>query len=69
LRGQVYGLEYMGARQIVTVETAAGHLKVRVAADERLRVGHTVGLRPDPARAILFDAATERALAMGDADG
>ncbi|HSE79904.1 MAG TPA: ABC transporter ATP-binding protein [Alphaproteobacteria bacterium] len=69
LRGQIYGLEYMGARQIVTVETAAGHVKVRVPAGERLRIGENVGLRPDPSRAHLFDAATERALVMGNADG
>jgi len=62
-RGEVFGVEYMGARQIVTVDTAAGRLRVRVANTQRAVPGETVGLGFEPSRIVLFDPASERALA------
>ena len=62
LRGQVVGVEYMGARQVVTVDTAAGRARVRCGNDIQLRFGETVGLEPDPARVVLFDKASGQAL-------
>ena len=62
LRGEVVGVEYMGARQVVTVDTAAGRARVRCGNDIRLSFGETVGIEPDPARAVLFDKASGHAL-------
>ena len=60
--GEVFGVEYMGARQVVTVDTEAGRLRVRTPNSQRATVGERVGLAFDPEQIILFDAATERAL-------
>ena len=72
LRGAVYGVEYMGARQIVTVDTAAGRLKARIGTGMRLAIGEPVGVGFAPDRAVLFDPASERAVPsalFGDARG
>ncbi len=61
-RGSVYGVEYTGARQLVTVETEAGAVRARIPAGAKLGIGETVGLGFAPDRAIVFDPATERAL-------
>jgi len=63
LRGRVFGVEYMGARQVVTVDTDAGRLKVRTGGSVSAVVGETVGLDIMSARAVIFDQKTERALA------
>ena len=63
LRGVVAGVEYMGARQIITVDTAAGRARLRCGNEVRVGFGERVGLMPDPTRAILFDRASGRALA------
>ena len=62
LRGQVFGVEYMGARQLLTVDTAAGRLKVRAPNDQRASVGETVGLDFRSDALVLFDGRSERAL-------
>jgi multiple sugar transport system ATP-binding protein len=62
VRGKVFGVEYMGARQVVTVDTEAGRLRVRTANTQRAAVGERVGLAFDPEQIVLFDPATERAL-------
>ena len=69
LRGRVFGVEYMGTRQLVTVDTDAGRLKIR--ADNRLRLndGENIGLSFDTQRLVLFDGKTERALRSGDLGG
>ena len=63
LRGRVFGVEYMGARQVVTVDTDAGRLKVRTGGSVSAVVGETVGLDVISPRAVIFDRETERALA------
>ncbi|MEO1016102.1 MAG: ABC transporter ATP-binding protein [Pseudomonadota bacterium] len=62
LKGRVYGVEYMGARQLVTVDTAAGRLKVRAPNSIRVQDGETVGLSFATERLVLFDGATDRAV-------
>ncbi len=62
MRGRVFGIEYMGARQLVTVDTAAGRLKVRTPNNVRVHYGEMVGLEFASERLILFDAATDRAV-------
>lgn len=62
LRGVVYGVEYLGTTQIVTVDTAHGQLKARVGADRRISAGDTLGLSLAGPKLSLFDGATGRAL-------
>ena len=62
LRGEVFGTEYLGTTQIVTVTTAQGMLKARVAAEAKARTGETVGLKLACDRLSLFDAGSGRAI-------
>jgi multiple sugar transport system ATP-binding protein len=62
LRGRVYAVEYLGTTQIVTVETGEGRIKARVAADQRVAPGETVGLALASARLSLFEATGGRAI-------
>ena len=62
LRGEVYGTEYLGTTQIVTLQTAHGRIKARLAATERVQVGETVGLDLVSERLVVFDGETGRAL-------
>ncbi|MEX1109592.1 MAG: ABC transporter ATP-binding protein [Dongiaceae bacterium] len=62
LRGRVFGVEYMGTRQLVTVDTEAGRLKVRAPNTVRVDYGQNVGLDFDSQRVVLFHPATDRAV-------
>ncbi len=62
LRGTVFGVEYMGARQLLTVDTAAGRLRVRAPNRVKVSPGDNVGLAFDSKALILFDDRTQRAL-------
>jgi multiple sugar transport system ATP-binding protein len=62
LRGRVFGVEYMGARQLITVDTDAGRLKIRTPNTVRARFGEPVGLRFKSEALVVFDGRTERAL-------
>jgi multiple sugar transport system ATP-binding protein len=61
LRGRVFGTEYLGTTQIVTVETERGQIKARLPAQLPVRLGETVGLAFRSERLVVFDAATGRA--------
>lgn len=63
LRGEVYGVEYMGARQILTVDTEGGRVRVLDDTHTQVSIGERVGLAYDASRAVLFEAAGGRALA------
>jgi multiple sugar transport system ATP-binding protein len=63
-RGRVFGSEYLGTTQIVTVETSHGRVKARVPSDRSVRTGETVGLNFRTPRLSLFDTASGRALRM-----
>jgi len=62
LRGSVFGVEYMGTRQILTVDTTAGRLRVRAPNNARAAVGETVGLTFRRDALILFDGRSGRAI-------
>jgi multiple sugar transport system ATP-binding protein len=62
LRGRVFGVEYMGARQLITVDTDAGRLKIRAPNTVRAGFGETVGLRFKSEALVVFDGRTDRAL-------
>jgi multiple sugar transport system ATP-binding protein len=62
LRGVVFGVEYLGTTQIVTVTTPHGALRARVSADLNLHVGERIGLAFRPEKLSLFDKASGRAI-------
>ena len=61
-RGRVLATEYLGTTQIVTLDTANGQIKARIASDRIVRMDETVGLAFHPATITLFDAQSGRAL-------
>jgi multiple sugar transport system ATP-binding protein len=63
LRGEVFGTEYLGTTQIVTLTTAHGVLRARTRAEVTLSIGEQVGIKFRPEKLSLFDRATGRALA------
>jgi multiple sugar transport system ATP-binding protein len=56
LRGEVFGTEYLGTTQIVTVTTSHGMVKARLASTLKVSIGDQVGLEFRPDRISLFDA-------------
>jgi len=62
LRGEVYGTEYLGTTQIVTVKSEKSTLKVRLPADVAIRIGEIVGLAFKPQKLALFEAVSGRAI-------
>jgi multiple sugar transport system ATP-binding protein len=61
LRGCIFGAEYLGTTQIVTIEIERGRIKARLPARVPVRPGETVGVDFHPERLAVFDAATGRA--------
>jgi multiple sugar transport system ATP-binding protein len=62
LRGEVFGTEYLGTTQIVTVTTPHGMVKARLASTLKVSIGDKVGLEFRPDRISLFDAGSGRAI-------
>jgi multiple sugar transport system ATP-binding protein len=58
----VFSAEYLGSTQIVSVTTAHGLVRARLAANMKVEVGDNVGLSFVPDMLSVFDAATGRAL-------
>jgi multiple sugar transport system ATP-binding protein len=69
LRGTVFGAEYLGTTQIVTVNTEHGQVKARLPADIAANPGETVGLSLSAARLSLFDKASGRAIRTARDEG
>lgn len=62
LRGAVYGTEYLGTTQVVTIDTDFGQIKARTSSETRVTPGSSVGLRLEPNRLSLFRAEDGRAI-------
>jgi multiple sugar transport system ATP-binding protein len=62
IRGEVFGVEYMGTMQIVTVHSKHGVVKARIPASRRARIGEPVGLRFESEQLVVFDTVSGRAL-------
>ena len=62
LRGRVFGTEYLGTTQIVTIDTEHGQVKARLPAEVSVDAGETVGLSLRAERLSLFDKASGRAI-------
>jgi len=69
LRGRVFGAEYLGTTQIVTVNTPHGQIKARLPSSVRVGIGDNVGLALSAERLLMFDAASGRALRSALHDG
>jgi len=62
IRGHVFGAEYLGTTQIVTLDTHHGQVKARLPASIDVRLGDNVGLEFHTEGLALFDATSGRAL-------
>jgi len=62
LRGRVFGAEYLGTTQIVTVTTEQGVVKARLPSSLPVQVGETVGLSFGLSSLSLFDPQTGAAI-------
>jgi multiple sugar transport system ATP-binding protein len=62
VRGEVFGAEYLGTTQIVTVDTAHGRVAARLPSATPVRMGEVVGLDFHPERLSLFDAGSGLAI-------
>jgi multiple sugar transport system ATP-binding protein len=62
VRGEIYGSEYLGTTQIVTVTTRYGALKARSPASMFFRIGESVGLDFRPDTLSIFDKGSGRAI-------
>jgi multiple sugar transport system ATP-binding protein len=69
VRGEVYGVEYLGTTQIVTVTTRYGALKARSPSSLAFRAGENVGLDFRPDTLSIFDKASGRAIRSALHDG
>jgi len=69
LRGRVFGAEYLGTTQIVTVNTPHGQIKARIPSSHAVGIGDNVGLALRAERLVLFDAGSGRALRSALYDG
>jgi multiple sugar transport system ATP-binding protein len=62
IRGRVFGTEYLGTTQIVTVDIDCGQIKARLPASTHITLGETIGLAFKSESLLVFDPATGRAL-------
>jgi multiple sugar transport system ATP-binding protein len=58
----VFGAEYLGTTQIITITTAHGMVKARAPASVRVERAEPVGLSFRADRLSLFDGSTGRAI-------
>ncbi len=62
VRGRVFGAEYLGTTQIVTVDTEYGRVAARLPSYLPAKIGDTVGLTFRSERLALFDAQSGSAI-------
>ena len=68
-RGEVLATEYLGTTQIVTLKTALGDVKARLASDRKVTVGERTGLTFDPRTITIFGSERGRALRSAGNEG
>jgi multiple sugar transport system ATP-binding protein len=69
LRGRVFGSEYLGTTQIVTIDLEAGRIKARLPSSVLVRLGETVCMSFKTDSLALFDAETGRAVPTVNYEG
>ena len=63
IKGSVFGVEYLGSRKILTIETPIGNVKIRVDSDTSVKVNEQVQFNTLNDNQIIFDGVTDKALA------
>ena len=62
IKGRVFGAEYLGTTQIVTVDTPYGRVAARLPSSLHVGIGEAVGLNFRAERLALFDATSGSAI-------
>lgn len=62
IRGEVFGSEYLGTTQIVTIKTTEGQVRARLSSDVSVRPGDRLGLSFRPEKLSIFARATGRVI-------
>ena len=62
IRGEVFGVEYLGTTQVITITTKRGMVRARVDANRKATIGDHVGLSFSSEKLSVFDKASGRAL-------
>jgi multiple sugar transport system ATP-binding protein len=62
VRGEVFGAEYMGTMQVVTISTDHGWVKSRIPASVHVRIGENVRLGFQHDALVVFDTVSGRAM-------
>ena len=63
IKGNVFGVEYLGSRKILTIETPIGNVKIRVDSDTSVKINEQVQFNTLNDNQIIFDGVTDKALA------
>ncbi|HLG82953.1 MAG TPA: ABC transporter ATP-binding protein [Bradyrhizobium sp.] len=69
VRGRVFGAEYLGTTQIVTVDTPYGRVAARLPSHLQVTLGEAVGLDFRAERLALFDATSGSAIRTANFGG
>ena len=62
IKGNVFGVEYLGSRKILTIETVMGNVKIRVDSDTNVQINEQVQFNASNNNQIIFDGSTDKAL-------
>ncbi len=62
IKGNIFGVEYLGSRKILTIETIVGNVKIRVDSDINVQVNEQVQFNTLNNNQIIFDGSTDKAL-------
>ena len=63
IKGNIFGVEYLGSRKILTVETSLGNIKIRVDSDTNVKINEQVQFNTLNNNQIIFDGSTDKAIA------
>lgn len=62
VKGQVFGVEYLGVRKMITVDTEFGRVKVRAPNDIHAKIDENVNLKFNSNNIIMFNSDDETAI-------
>ena len=62
VKGNIFGVEYLGSRKILTVETQLGNIKIRVDSDTQVKINEQIQFDTLNNNQIIFDGSNDMAL-------
>ena len=62
ITGNIFGIEYLGSRKIVTIDTSFGKIKIRVDSGINLNIDENIQFTPSNNNQIIFDGKTDKSL-------